>query len=126
MPRRLLRDAGARRVVGLDKPGPARIANEINALLGYWNLDAVGGNFRHEPLVFADGFDLILWLSQWHTLRLLRWATNLCNGLFVFEGHVGHHEHTFREMLEERFDSVEYRGKTRDHGPRPLFWCRNA
>lgn len=117
---------GASRVVGLDRPACARMASEFSILLGYWNLDFLGGNWRRSTLERDFGFDVVFFLSQYAHFGFPDWAHEACDGLLFFEGHVPSHEHTFRSMLEEHFASVEYLGMSRDHGPRPTFRCWKA
>ncbi len=124
---RLAARLGASRVVGLDSPACARIASEISALLGYWNLDFHGCNLNSVDPREMDGiddeFDIVLYLSQF---KFPAWAHEMCSNTMLFEGHVGQHRATFEDQLLEHFETVEYRGKTRDHGPRPYFVCRKG
>lgn len=115
---------GASRVVGLDTVVCSRMAAEFSALFGYWNLDFYGGNWKRKAFESEFGFDVIFYLSQIQHFGFPAWAHELCDGVLFFEGHVPSHESTFRPMLEEHFDEVEYLGMARDHGPRPTFRCR--
>lgn len=124
---RLAAKLGASRVVGLDSPACARIASEISILLGYWNLDFHGCNLNSVDPRDLGGvggeFDIVFYLSQF---KFPAWAHEMCNDVMLFEGHVGQHRATFEDQLAERFEVVEWRGKTRDHGPRPYFMCRKG
>lgn len=120
-------DRGAHRVVGVDKPHVAKLAYEVANWRCYWNLDFVGANLPSEAGQIArqtgiDVFDIVLALSAKQT-KPDPWAFALCGHLCFFEGHVPDKEHTWRPVLERRFDRVEFLGATRDHGVRPLFRC---
>lgn len=114
---------GASRVLGLDTPACARMASEFSILLGYWNLDFLGGNWRRPALDREFNFDVVFFLSQYAHFGFPDWAHEACDDVLFFEGHVPSHEHTFRDMLEEHFGEVEFLGMSRDHGPRPTFRC---
>jgi hypothetical protein len=124
-------DRGAKYVVGLDTPTVSNAAYELSNYLGYFNIDFMGGNFRHDPgnSVYDQikerslpRFDIVLYLSC-QQLLMPDYLPEICGEMFILEGHSGDHEETYRPTLEKYFPVVNYIGASNDHSIRPVFIC---
>lgn len=129
---------GAVRCVGLEVPEMIRTNYEIANYLGCWNIDFYGGDFTHhdggldiyrqiKDLTGLSQFDIVLYLSC-QQLKWPQYLTEIVGETFVLEGHVPDQEETYRPQLEGifRHGHVYYKGKTSDHGPRPVFVCTQS
>lgn len=124
--------AGARRVVGIDLPHVADLAYEVANWERDWNVDYVGARLKPDyertdevvrNLTGFDSFDFVFALSVDRQIGYGPWMARLCDDTFFLEGHVGQHRDDFEDRLDRDFETVRFRGATRDHGPRPLFEC---
>lgn len=126
---------GAKRAVGIDYDKVSNIAYEVSNWLEKYEADFYGGNFRHDEgndvykkiqrYTGLKQFDIIFYLSC-QQLLMPDYIREILHpqGTFILEGHSGHHEETFRDVLEKDFDHVSYLGKSQDHGARPVFICQ--
>ena len=125
---------GARYVVGLELPAPAKVAFEVSNYLGYFNIDYYGDNFRHDgqdiyqkikDYTKEDKFDIVLYLS---VMQLWKpdYLRDIVGEYFFLEGHTADKDETFRPWLEEHFKVVEFIGASRDHSIRPVFRCQTT
>jgi hypothetical protein len=113
---------GARRAIGIDLPHVAELAYEVSNYLHIWNCDFVGLRLpSQKDLIPALPYDITLCLSANQT-KPIPWVFYLAPTLY-YEGHVPDKETTYRPTLEQHFSTVTFLGATRDHGPRPLFYC---
>lgn len=88
---RAVSDAGAKRVVGIDWPDMAELAQELAILDGYFNLDFYGADIKKlswERLVKMTGikkFDVFLFLAMITHVGAPEWLRK-CDTLYI-EGH---------------------------------------
>lgn len=125
---------GAIRIVSLDLDKVSNAGFHLSNYLGYFNIDFYGGNFRHDrsdvyetikQLTGLEKFDVVLYLSC-QQLLMPDYLDKIVGEVYILEGHVPDKEETYRPRLEQIFNKVDYTGMTRDHGPRPVFICKEA
>lgn len=124
---------GAKYVVGIDLPGPAKVAFELSNYLGYFNIDYYGDNFCHDKgndvyqkikdYTGKTKFDIVLYLSVMQ-LKKPPYLKEIVGEKFFLEGHTADKEETFRPWLEDNFSQVDYLGVSKDHSIRPVFRCK--
>jgi len=116
-------DAGARRVIGIDKIG--QLTFEVNNLLGYWNLDIVtedileyvARNHKSNPRGFK--FDIVFLMAVQNYLGgievALKAITPVAKNLIIVESHGGESREVYEKIFVKfNFTKVEYLGYVQD------------
>lgn len=120
-------DAGALRAVGIEKDRQlVTLAQTINVLLGYWQLDIVQGKLPVDGLPNLD-FDLIICLSAIKyigDLDALPWLALLAPILWL-EGHGGVPADYYKGALARAYHQVVQLPDATDNMVRAQFLCRN-
>lgn len=114
---------GVKYAVGVDLPHVADLCREVANWYGDWNVDFLGLKLPAQKEQIQGRFDVVFALSVDRQVGYGKWMADLCNEVFILEGHVPDQEETYRDKLERDFRKVEFLGMSRDHGPRPLFRC---
>jgi hypothetical protein len=118
----------AKRIVGVDRI--ADLTFEINNWLGYFNVDFItarlpGDVAKIKELSGIEKFDIVLCLAAIkHISGWGEWLKNLCDDIYIFEGHGGVKQQYYENMLASQFSSFEYLGKTNDNYSRVAFRCK--
>ena len=116
-------DAGAKRVVGIDKAG--ELAFEINNALGYWNMDIVTRTFPHQKrLPKVD----IVFMMAFHNYvggleAALSWSAPVANNLMIVESHGGEDQAYCEAILRKYFKRIDYLGYVQDPQVRHQWHC---
>ena len=120
---RYVTDAGARRVIGLDKAG--ELSFEINNALGYWNMDIVTTELppkRKLPKVE------IAFMMAFHNYvggleAALSWSAPVVINLMIVESHGGENQTECEAILKKFFKQVDYLGFVKDPKVRHQWHC---
>jgi hypothetical protein len=116
---------GASRVVGLDYPKVARVAQELAFYLGHNNIDyyGIGNDYKKiKKLTGLSQFDIVTYLACFQ----VGWPTYLkemVKEVFYLEGHKQQEEKTHKKLLKGIFPKVKYLGQVTDNGSRPAYRC---
>ena len=116
-------DAGARRVIGMDKNG--ELSFEINNALGYWNMDIVTTTFpTKKRLPRAD----IVFMMAFHNYvggleAALSWSAPVANNLMIVESHGGEDQAYCEAILRKYFKRIDYLGYVQDPQVRHQWHC---
>ena len=116
-------DAGARRVIGMDKNG--ELSFEINNALGYWNMDIVTTTFpTKKRLPRAD----IVFMMAFHNYvggleAALSWSAPVAINLMIVESHGGENREECEVILKKFFKRIDYLGFVKDPQIRHQWHC---
>lgn len=119
---------GARRVVGVDRI--ADLTYQVANWLGDWQTDYLRLRLPEEAgeIFFSSGiekFDIVIAAAVVkHVGGLAPWLRDLCQDLFIFEGHGSIGPGGYAPQLRDLFKTVNYFGQTNDNYKRHLFQCR--
>jgi len=115
-------DAGARRVVGIDRKGD--LAFEINNVLGYWNLDIIQAKL---PGIRLPRFDIVLMMAFHNYVggleAALTFIAPVVNNLLIVESHGGEDRDECEQVLQRFFPRVDYLGYIEDPMIRHQWYC---
>ena len=110
-------DAGARRVIGIDKNG--QLAFEINNILGYWNLDIITADVREYLPKKKVRFDIVFLMAVQNYIGGIEPAldivTPVTKNLLIVESHGGESKELYETVFAKyNFSSIEYLGYVED------------
>jgi hypothetical protein len=123
-------DAGARRVIGIDKIG--QLAFEINNVLGYWNLDIVTDNIlkylEQKIKIKTFRLDIVFLMAVQNYLggieRTLTVVRPFVKELLIVESHGGEPKELYEEVFKLfNFTKIEYLGYVQDPQVRHQWRC---
>jgi len=119
-------DAGARRVLGIDKNG--QLAFEINNVLGYWNLDIVTADIREYIPKRKSRFDIVFLMAVQNYIggieAALTTVAPVTKNLLIVESHGGEFKEIYEEVFAKfDFKKVEYLGYIEDPMRRHQWFC---
>jgi len=118
-------DRGAKYCVGIDLPRVANVTREMNRLLGYFNIDVIGGDFSCKKEIPDVGhYDIAFYMST-QQLGFPEYLKDRVDILYL-EGHSGDHRETYEDRLKKMFNKVEFLGGSNDHSVRPVFRASNG
>lgn len=119
---------GGRRVVGIDRI--AALAYEIANCLGDWQTDYLSLRLPDQvgEILFSseiERFDIVIATAVVkHVGGLAAWLVDLCQDVFIFEGHGSIAVTAYEPWLRDHFGETVYLGETDDNYRRHLFRCR--
>jgi 2-polyprenyl-3-methyl-5-hydroxy-6-metoxy-1,4-benzoquinol methylase len=111
------------KVTGIDMPLVIEIADLYKLYKGVHNIDFISKELFIEDLKTLGKFDIVFYFAMIHSLGRPLELKNLTKELLIYEGHNLEDENKTEEELKKIFNKVEYKGKTKDRGIRPIFWC---
>lgn len=119
-------DAGARRVIGVDRMGD--LAFEVNNVLGYWNLDVVQTNlpgyFKKVKMPKIDYVFMMAFHSYVGGLdEALKFVFPVVKTLLILESHGGEDQAECEEVLRKYFSRIDYLGFVKDPQVRHQWHC---
>jgi len=119
-------DAGARRVIGIDKNG--QLAFEINNVLGYWNMDIVTADIREYIPKKKFRFNIVFLMAVQNYIggieAALTTVAPVTKNLLIVESHGGESEEMYAEVFAKfDFKKVEYLGYIEDPMQRHQWFC---
>jgi len=125
-------DAGASRVIGIDKVG--QMSFEVNNVLGYWNLDIVEAEIlqyvSEKRAEFPRGFkfDIVFLMAVQNYIGGIESALNaiypVAKKMLIIESHGGEDPATYDEAFAKfKFSNIEYMGYVEDPQRRHQWLC---
>ncbi len=114
---------GAKRVLGVDQNVLA--AKVLANYLGNYNIDYQEIDIKKDGI--KEKFDVVLFLSMNVHVGFPDWLPRITRQLMVFEENAKGSRFKpdwWKGELKKYFKSVELIGYGKDHGNKPIFWCK--
>ena len=120
----------AKKVVGIDFFGRAKVAEELSNYLGHFNIDYYEMDLKrvnYGDIVGITGFtkfDTVLFLSMSYHIGMPQYVFAFTGDLLVYEGNSRQNDDDFETKIRQMFENVKKVGETTDLNPRRILWAK--